>query len=164
MRRRLRVNLKSRGREHNSTADMSSSATAHPRSVQKRSFFDFLKPRYHEAVFRLRNSLIALVTLVTLTHLLPLPTPYASAWKFYRDSFQSSWEKGVAVTGTNSHFPSSVRATFSFLQNCSSSVSFWPTSSRHPSRFALRQRPTHPSHHPQSPSRHHRRVRKGRST
>ncbi|KAI0248762.1 hypothetical protein BJV78DRAFT_1363340 [Lactifluus subvellereus] len=77
---------------------MSSSTTAHPKSAQKGSFFDFLKPRYHEAVFRLRNSLIALVTLLTLTHLLPLPTPYASAWKFYRDSFQSSWEKSVAVT------------------------------------------------------------------
>jgi hypothetical protein len=73
---------------------MSSNAVAH-----SSSFFDFLKPRYHEAVYRLRNSLIAFVTLLTLTHLLPLPTPYASAWNFYRDSFQSSWEKSVAIAG-----------------------------------------------------------------
>ncbi|KAH9169089.1 hypothetical protein EDB89DRAFT_1506555 [Lactarius sanguifluus] len=65
--------------------------------TQKSSFFDFLKPRYHEAVFRLRNSVIAVMALATLTHLLPIPTPYASAWKFYRDTFQSPWEKGVAV-------------------------------------------------------------------
>ncbi|KAH8997111.1 hypothetical protein EDB86DRAFT_2915359 [Lactarius hatsudake] len=69
--------------------------------TQKGSFFDFLKPRYHEAVFRLRNSVIAVIALATLTHLLPIPTPYASAWKFYRDTFQSPWEKGVAVAGTN---------------------------------------------------------------
>lgn len=61
--------------------------------------FDILKPRYHEAVYRLKNSLIALVSLFTLTHLLPLPTPYASAWNFYRDSFQSSWEKTLAIIG-----------------------------------------------------------------
>jgi len=67
-----------------------------PKPAQKSSFFDFLKPRYHEAVFRLRNSVIAVITLATLTHLLPIPTPYASAWKFYRDTFQSPWEKGVA--------------------------------------------------------------------
>ncbi|KAI0290577.1 hypothetical protein BC826DRAFT_1026106, partial [Russula brevipes] len=65
--------------------------------VQNSSFFDLLKPRYHEAVFRLRKSFIALLALLTLTHLLPIPTLYASAWKFYRDSFQSSWEKGVAI-------------------------------------------------------------------
>ncbi|KAI9459732.1 hypothetical protein BJY52DRAFT_358061 [Lactarius psammicola] len=65
--------------------------------TQKSSFFDFLKPRYHEAVFRLKNSVIAVIALATLTHLLPIPTPYASAWKFYRDTFQSPWEKGVAI-------------------------------------------------------------------
>ncbi|KAN0135984.1 hypothetical protein V8E53_006145 [Lactarius tabidus] len=64
---------------------------------KKSSFFDFLKPRYHEAVYRLRNSVIAVIALATLTHLLPIPTPYASAWKFYRDTFQSPWEKGVAI-------------------------------------------------------------------
>ena len=66
------------------------------------SLFDILKPRYHEAVYRLKNSLIALVALFTLTHLLPLPTPYASAWNFYRDSFQSSWEKTLAIFGATS--------------------------------------------------------------
>jgi hypothetical protein len=65
----------------------------------KSSFFDILKPRYHEAVYRLKNSLIALLALFTLTHLLPFPTPYASAWNFYRDSFQSSWEKSIAIAG-----------------------------------------------------------------
>ncbi|KAI0057379.1 hypothetical protein BV25DRAFT_1994987 [Artomyces pyxidatus] len=60
------------------------------------SFFDFLKPRYHEAVFRLKQSVVALLALITLTHLLPLPTLYSSAWKFYRSSFRSGWEKGVA--------------------------------------------------------------------
>jgi hypothetical protein len=70
-----------------------------PKPPQKSSFFDILKPRYHEAVYRLKNSLIALIALFTLTHLLPLPTPYASAWNFYRDSFQSSWEKSLAVAG-----------------------------------------------------------------
>jgi len=73
---------------------MSSTAT-----TQKSSFFDLLKPRHHEAVFRLKNSIIALIALFALTHLLPLPTPYASAWKVYQDSFQSSWEKGLAITG-----------------------------------------------------------------
>lgn len=73
---------------------MSSNPTA------KYSFFDFLKPRYHEATFRLKNSLIALVALITLTHLLPLPTLHSSAWNFYRDSFQSPWEKGIAIAGT----------------------------------------------------------------
>ena len=63
------------------------------------SLFDILKPRYHEAVYRLKNSLIALVALFTVTHLLPLPTPYASAWNFYRDSFQSSWEKTLSTFG-----------------------------------------------------------------
>ncbi|KAH9989916.1 hypothetical protein BJV74DRAFT_837655, partial [Russula compacta] len=76
---------------------MSSTPSAIPKSVQNSSFLDLLKPRYHEAVFRLRNTIVALVILVTLTHLLPLPTPYASLWKFYRDSFQSSWEKGLAI-------------------------------------------------------------------
>jgi len=76
---------------------MSSNATANPKSAQKSSFFDLLKPRHHEAVFRLKNSIIGLIALFTLTHLLPLPTPYASAWKVYRDSFQSSWEKGLAI-------------------------------------------------------------------
>jgi hypothetical protein len=75
------------------------SSSAQP--PQKTSFFDFLKPRYHEAVFRLRNSVIAVIALTTLTHLLPIPTPYASAWNFYRDTFQSSWEKGVAIAGAN---------------------------------------------------------------
>ncbi|KAI0277480.1 hypothetical protein BGY98DRAFT_619211 [Russula aff. rugulosa BPL654] len=73
---------------------MSSNST---KSLQRSSFLDILKPRYHEAVYRLKNSLIALIALFTLTHLLPLPTPYASAWNFYRDSFQSSWEKSVAI-------------------------------------------------------------------
>lgn len=68
-------------------------------SPKKYSFFDILKPRYHEAIYRLKNSLIALIALFTLTHLLPLPTPYASAWNFYRDSFQSSWEKSLAIAG-----------------------------------------------------------------
>ncbi|KAH9957009.1 hypothetical protein BC827DRAFT_726596 [Russula dissimulans] len=76
---------------------MSSNATATPKSAQKGSFFDLLKPRHHEAVFRLKNSIIVLISLFTLTHLLPLPTPYASAWKVYRDSFQSPWEKGLAI-------------------------------------------------------------------
>jgi len=76
---------------------MSSNATAIPKSAQKSSVFDLLKPRHHEAVFRLKNSIIVLIALFTLTHLLPLPTPYASAWKVYRDSFQSSWEKGLAI-------------------------------------------------------------------
>jgi len=71
------------------------SSSAQP--PQKSSFFDFLKPRYHEAVFRLRNSVIAVIALATLTHLLPIPTPYASAWNFYRDTFQSPWDKGVAI-------------------------------------------------------------------
>lgn len=75
---------------------MSSSPT---KPFQTSSLFDILKPRYHEAVYRLKNSLIALIALFTLTHLLPLPTPYASAWNFYRDSFQSSWEKGLAIAG-----------------------------------------------------------------
>ncbi len=74
-------------------------------STPNSSFFDFLKPRYHEAICRLKNSLIALVALVTLTHLLPLPTLYTSAWKFYRDSFHSSWEKSLAITGTSHAFP-----------------------------------------------------------
>ncbi|KAF8489980.1 hypothetical protein F5888DRAFT_1808409 [Russula emetica] len=74
---------------------MSSNST---KSLQS-SFLDILKPRYHEAVYRLKNSLIALIALFTLTHLLPLPTPYASAWNFYRDSFQSSWEKSLAIAG-----------------------------------------------------------------
>jgi len=78
---------------------MSSNPTA------KRSFFDFFKPRYHEASLRLKNSLIALIALITLTHLLPLPTLYSSAWKFYRDSFHSSWEKGLVIAGTVPHFP-----------------------------------------------------------
>ena len=79
--------------------------SASPKPAQNTSFFDFLKPRYHEAVFRLRNSVIAVIALATLTHLLPIPTPYASAWKFYRDTFQSPWEKGVAVTGANPLYP-----------------------------------------------------------
>jgi len=74
-------------------------------STSNSSFFDFLKPRYHEAICRLKNSLIALVALVTLTHLLPLPTLYTSAWKFYRDSFHSSWEKSLAIAGTSHAFP-----------------------------------------------------------
>ena len=69
------------------------------KSLQRGSFFDIFKPRYHEAVYRLKNSLIALIALFTLTHLLPLPTPYASAWNLYCDSFQSSWEKSLAITG-----------------------------------------------------------------
>jgi hypothetical protein len=69
-----------------------------PKSLQS-SFIDILKPRHHEAVYRLKNSLIALIALFTLTHLLPLPTPYASAWNFYRDSFQSSLEKSLAIAG-----------------------------------------------------------------
>jgi hypothetical protein len=69
------------------------------KSLQRSSFFDILKPRYHEAVYRLKNSFIALIALFTLTHLLPLPTPYASAWNFYRNSFQSSWEKSLATAG-----------------------------------------------------------------
>lgn len=73
---------------------MSSNST---KSLQRSSFLDILKPRHHEAVYRLKNSLIALIALFTLTHLLPLPTPYASAWNFYRDSFQSSWEKSLAI-------------------------------------------------------------------
>src|SRR6266404_8849254 len=72
---------------------------------RKGSFFDFLKPRYHEAVFRLRNSVIAVITLATLTHLLPIPTPYASAWKFYRGTFQSPWEQSVAYTGADILLP-----------------------------------------------------------
>jgi hypothetical protein len=80
---------------------MSSNLVALPKPVKNSSFFDCLKPRYHEAVLRLRNSLLALVALTTLTHLLPFPTPYASAWKFYRDSFQSPWEKSIAVAGKN---------------------------------------------------------------
>src|SRR6266849_1660495 len=75
---------------------MSSNST---KSLRRSSVFDILKPRYHEAVYRLKNSLIALVALFTLTHLLPFPTPYASAWNFYRDSFQSSWEKSLAIAG-----------------------------------------------------------------
>jgi hypothetical protein len=63
------------------------------------SFFDILKPRYHEAVHRLKNSLIALLALFTFTQLLPLPTPYASAWNFYHASFQSSWEKSIGTAG-----------------------------------------------------------------
>lgn len=73
---------------------MSSNPTA------KSSFFDLFKPRYHEATFRLKNSLIASIALLTLTHLLPLPTLYTSAWKFYRNSFHSSWEKSLAIAGT----------------------------------------------------------------
>ncbi|KAI0311790.1 hypothetical protein OF83DRAFT_1177234 [Amylostereum chailletii] len=60
------------------------------------SFLDVFKPRYPEAVFRLKNSLIALVFLVTATHLLPLPTLYSALWKFYRGSYASTWEKGAA--------------------------------------------------------------------
>lgn len=78
---------------------MSSTPSAIPKSVQNTSFLDLLKPRYHEAVFRLRNTIVALVILFTLTHLLPLPTPYASLWKFYRGSFQSSWERSLAIAG-----------------------------------------------------------------
>jgi len=74
-------------------------------STPNRSFFDFLKPRYHEAICRLKNSFVALVALVTLTHLLPLPTLYTSAWKFYRDSFHSSWEKSLAIAGTSQYVP-----------------------------------------------------------
>ena len=81
----------------NSQLYMSSNSTM---SLQRSSFLDILKPRYHEAVYRLKNSLIALIALFTLTHLLPLPTPYASAWNVYRGSFQSSWEKSLAVAGT----------------------------------------------------------------
>ena len=80
---------------------MSSNST---KSLQRSSFLDILKPRYHEAVYRLKNSLIALLALFTLTHLLPLPTPYASAWNFYRDSFQSSWEKSIAIAGAISPY------------------------------------------------------------
>jgi hypothetical protein len=74
---------------------MSSNPTA-----KNNSFFDLFKPRYHEATFRLKNSLIASIALLTLTHLLPLPTLYTSAWKFYRNSFHSSWEKSLAIAGT----------------------------------------------------------------
>jgi len=73
--------------------------SSNPKSLPKSSFFDILKPRYHEAVYRLKNSVIALIALFSLTHLLPLPTPYASAWNFYRDTFQSSWEKSLAIAG-----------------------------------------------------------------
>ncbi len=75
---------------------MSSNPT---KSLRTAFFFDILKPRYHEAVYRLKNSLVALIALFTLTHLLPLPTPYASAWNVYHDSFQSSWEKSLAIAG-----------------------------------------------------------------
>lgn len=71
-----------------------------PMSTAKNSFFDLFKPRYHEATFRLKNSLIASIALLTVTHLLPLPTLYTSAWKFYRNSFHSPWEKGLAIAGT----------------------------------------------------------------
>jgi hypothetical protein len=73
-------------------------------SLNSSSFIDILKPRYHEAIYRLKNSLIALIALFTLTHLLPLPTPYASAWNFYRGSFQSSWEKSLAIAGAISPY------------------------------------------------------------
>lgn len=80
---------------------MSSNST---KSFRNSSLFDILKPQYHEAVYRLKNSLFALVALFTLTYLLPLPTPYASAWNFYRDSFRSSWEKSLAIAGAISLF------------------------------------------------------------
>lgn len=99
--------------------------------TSKNSFFDLFKPRYHEATFRLKNSLIASIALLTLTHLLPLPTLYTSAWKFYRNSFHSSWEKSLAIAGT-------IPQRFFFLSlivtPCASirAISLLPTHSQHP--------------------------------
>ena len=122
---------------------------------KKSSFFDFLKPRYHEAVYRLRNSVIAVIALATLTHLLPIPTPYASAWKFYRDTFQSPWEKGVAITGAEPSSPTHKLSNNKHSQNYSSSVSSSQTSSNPPSQSALHPHHTRPYPHPQKPSLHH---------
>lgn len=47
------------------------------------SLLDFLKPRKNEAILKLRNSIVALVVLVILTNLSPLPSVWTStrlAW------------------------------------------------------------------------------------
>ncbi|THH18934.1 hypothetical protein EW146_g2158 [Bondarzewia mesenterica] len=61
-------------------------------------FLDMLKPSYTEAVLRLKSSLMALLALVTLTQLLPLPTLYSSLWRVYRGSYNSTWEKTISLT------------------------------------------------------------------
>ncbi|KAI0027765.1 hypothetical protein K488DRAFT_90485 [Vararia minispora EC-137] len=63
------------------------------------SLFDFLRPRYPEAVTRLRNSIIALVFLTIATHLLPTPGLPLALYKFMRSSYTSSLEKGTVISG-----------------------------------------------------------------
>jgi hypothetical protein len=127
--------------------------------MSSRSFLDILKPRYHEAVYRLKNSIIALIALFTLTHLLPLPTPYASAWNFYRDSFQSSWEKSIAFAGVITLYKLALPPLLTQdhdgarMQNYPSSVSSLLTFSKQPSRSVPPQHPTLLSHRHPNPSR-----------
>ncbi|TFY75136.1 hypothetical protein EWM64_g8874 [Hericium alpestre] len=63
-----------------------------PPTTSPSSISDFLKPQYSEAVVRLKNSLLALLALFTLTHLLPTPALYTSAWRLYRRTHQSTLE------------------------------------------------------------------------
>ncbi|KAI9507149.1 hypothetical protein F5148DRAFT_1207698 [Russula earlei] len=59
--------------------------------------FGLLKPRYHEAVFRLKNSTLALIALVTATHLLPLPTPHAFCMESLPRLISNHHGKGVSL-------------------------------------------------------------------
>lgn len=60
---------------------------------------DVLKPRYSEAVARLKNSLMALFALVVLTHLLPVPPLYSALWRVYRGSYRSFPHKVISLSG-----------------------------------------------------------------
>ncbi|KAA1470030.1 hypothetical protein DENSPDRAFT_835742 [Dentipellis sp. KUC8613] len=60
------------------------------------SLTDFFKPQYTDAIYRLRNSLLALLALLTLTHLLPIPALYTSIWRLYFRSFRSTLDKTFA--------------------------------------------------------------------
>ncbi|ETW78517.1 hypothetical protein HETIRDRAFT_435293 [Heterobasidion irregulare TC 32-1] len=59
---------------------------------------DVLKPRYSEAVARLKNSLMALFALVVLTHLLPVPPLYSALWRVYRGSYRSFPHKVISLS------------------------------------------------------------------
>ena len=70
------------------TLDMSESALV-----------EFLKPRHAEAVTQMRNSLAALLLLVVLTSLLPLPALPMALYKYISARYTSSFERAAVWTG-----------------------------------------------------------------
>ncbi|KZV65073.1 hypothetical protein PENSPDRAFT_737946 [Peniophora sp. CONT] len=66
--------------------------------MSESALVEFLKPRHAEAVTQMRNSLAALLLLVVLTSLLPLPALPAAIYKYLSSRYNSPYERAAIWT------------------------------------------------------------------